>query len=77
MPAGFLGNCSALHGGYVFSLWSLESFTNGELDLLAFFQGFATFTDDLAEVDENVTLTFTGNKAVTFFVIEPFNGPGN
>ena len=74
---GFFGNFRTLHRGYVFSLGSLQAFTDGEFDLLPFFEAFAAFTNDLAEMDKNVTLTFAGDKSVTFFVIEPFNGPGN
>jgi hypothetical protein len=71
---GFLQFENYLQRVYVFCLRSFQAFTNGELNLLSFFQGLAAFTDDLAEVNKNVTLALTGNETKTFFVIEPFYG---
>ena len=61
----------------VLCLGSFQTFTNGEFNLLTFFEGLTAFAYDLAEVNEYVTLSFTGNEPKTFFVIEPFNGSCN
>lgn len=58
----------------VFRLRPLLSFTDGELDLLAFFQGLTAFADNIAKVNENIFLILARNKPITFFVIEPLNG---
>ena len=55
---------------YVLCLGSFQAFTNGEFNLLAFFEGLTAVADDLAEMNENVTLAFTRNKTKTVLVSE-------
>jgi hypothetical protein len=64
----------ALQWDYVLRLWAFLTFTDGELDLLAFPQGLAAFANNVAEMNEDIALVFTCDKSVTFFVIEPFDG---
>jgi hypothetical protein len=70
------GYCK-LQGNHVLSLWAFLAFSNRELDLLSFFQGFTAFHCNGAEMDENITLAFTRNKTKTFFVVEPLDGSDN
>ena len=64
-----------LQGNDVFRLRSFQTFTDGEFDLLAFFQGLAAFADDVPEMNENIPLVLTRDEPITFLVIEPFDGP--
>ena len=67
----------ALQGDYVLRLRAFLAFTDGELDLLALTEGFAAFTYDIAEVNEDITLVITRDEPITFFVIEPLYGSDN
>ena len=64
-----------LENANVLSLGAFGSVYNTKLDSLVFFQTFETVADDGAIVNEDILLTtLAGNKPITFFAIEPFNG---
>jgi hypothetical protein len=66
--AGLAGDQSHIAG-----LWALGTLFHCEFDLLAFFEVLEAFTLDGGEVDKDVRAALTGDKAVAFASIEPFD----
>ena len=64
-PSGALGD--------VRSLWSLLTFGDFKLDLVAFLQALISFGTDGAIVDKNVRAICPSNEPVAFCVIKPLN----
>lgn len=64
---------SRLYLGNVGGFLSFRTFFYFEFDRLAFFEGFVAIPGYGAEMNENVISVFRSYKAVTFFVVEPFD----
>jgi hypothetical protein len=62
-----------LYGSHILRLGAFLAFPDRELDLLTLSQGLAAIHGDRTKMYEHITLTLTGDKPITFFVIEPFD----
>ncbi len=58
----------------VFSLRALLALRDVECDFLPLEECLATCTVDSRVVYEDILATLHGDKTITFFIIEPFNG---
>ena len=63
-----------LDGLDIFGLWAFLTLGHGEANLLAFSQGFETWTWNSTEVSENIRTRFLLNEAEAFSFVKPFYG---
>ena len=63
-----------LQPGYVIGLWAFGSLNDVEFDFVTFFKTFVAFELDGTVMHEDIGSVIAAEEAVSFCVIEPFNG---